>query len=293
MARINIAQGSELWRNWRNKNGFGASEMAAILGVSPWGTRADIIKRKQGLIPEQEANDAMRKGILWEEPLRKRLEEMLWSPIFPCLFQSDDYPYLYASLDGITVDGVVVEIKTCGKDTYAKAKMGIVPLHYQVQVQQQLWCADASRAVIAFARNVDDEIVIVHCTPDLDMQRRIIDEGRIAWDEVKNGLTKNEELPDAPEGIKRLLDELELIDDEFRPLELQYLRWKAARDAVVEAIKKEADNKSYSTPRWRIVSKTRVTVGYKEACADNAIDVTTYLKENVITSIKRIGDNNE
>ncbi|MDP2652202.1 MAG: YqaJ viral recombinase family protein [bacterium] len=283
MAEVHLIQGSPAWKAFR-LTGIGASESAAILGVSPWASRSEIIARKRGELAEQESNAAMAKGVLAEEPIRRKLEKMLGSPIFPCVFKSDKYPFLFASLDGLTLSNLVVEIKTCNQSVYDRARMGIIPLGYSVQIQQQLLCSERPTAVIAFARYADDEPVLVYQKPDLDLQQRIIEEGAKAWLEVKTGSPLAEAQPtEVPPELNNLLKEYDYVESKYR-------EWKAKYDALSAAIKEVANGKSYTTPSFRIVLQPRATVGYRQACIDAEIDVTAYTKTTISIQIKRVNE---
>ena len=57
------------------KKGIGASEAAAVLGVSPWSSPMDVWARKKQLIPEIEDNERLRTGRLFEEPIAQLYAE--------------------------------------------------------------------------------------------------------------------------------------------------------------------------------------------------------------------------
>ena len=87
------------------KKGVGASEAAAVLGISPWASPADVWARKRGLIPEQEENERLRTGRLFEEPIAQlyaerekvqlvgggdRQYDMIWHPAGIPVFATPD-----------------------------------------------------------------------------------------------------------------------------------------------------------------------------------------------------------
>jgi putative phage-type endonuclease len=57
------------------KKGIGSSEVAAVLGVSPWSSPVDVWAKKRGLIPEMEDNERLRTGRLFEEPIAQLYAE--------------------------------------------------------------------------------------------------------------------------------------------------------------------------------------------------------------------------
>jgi putative phage-type endonuclease len=58
----------EEWLSARKK-GVGASEAAAVLGISPWSSPVEVWARKLGLIPEMEDNERLKTGRYFEEPI--------------------------------------------------------------------------------------------------------------------------------------------------------------------------------------------------------------------------------
>ena len=62
------------WLSLREK-GIGSSEVGTILGVNPWETPYQLWRRKKGLSPAVEENEAMRAGHLLESAVAKYFEE--------------------------------------------------------------------------------------------------------------------------------------------------------------------------------------------------------------------------
>lgn len=50
---------------------LGGTDMAAVLGFSPWRTAWDVAAEKKGLIPPQETSERMQWGTLLEEPIAR------------------------------------------------------------------------------------------------------------------------------------------------------------------------------------------------------------------------------
>lgn len=143
----------------RRREGIGASDAAAILGVSPWKGAADVWGEKVGLAeaPDDET-EAMKWGLRLEPAIREAYMEetgrMVIQPGGPfTIVRSTKYPFLQATLDGeiVPIDDRgpgVFESKTAGffkKEDWAEEP----PLQYQIQNQHQLvvvgwaWGGDA------------------------------------------------------------------------------------------------------------------------------------------------------
>jgi putative phage-type endonuclease len=132
-----LQQNTPQWLEWR-KNMIGASEAAAILGVSKWCTPWQLYMRKLGLIPEQADNYAMGEGRRLEPKILESYNREWGLNLKPVVIQSFEYPWMFASLDGWDEDArIAVEIKTASKEDHACALEGCVPDHYFPQVQHQ------------------------------------------------------------------------------------------------------------------------------------------------------------
>lgn len=133
---VEIEQGSEAWLAWRAA-GLGASEVASILGLSPWETADQLWQRKLGYAEPRPRTAAMQRGIELETYARFLLE---WDHgVFypPTCFTTVEYDFLKASLDGWR-DGVVAECKAPGKTSHTKYLRHGPPDYYRVQMQMQM-----------------------------------------------------------------------------------------------------------------------------------------------------------
>lgn len=145
-------QDSPEWHEARRQS-IGASEVAAILGLSPWQTPLDVYRAKMG-VPNEIPEDLAYFGHALEPVItqwirdKHRDEVGLVSDGFAA--RSDEYPWLTASPDRIAyelVDGgrspyIPVELKT--SSAYSKESWSSgVPLYYQTQVQAQVAVLDA------------------------------------------------------------------------------------------------------------------------------------------------------
>jgi putative phage-type endonuclease len=132
-----LIQGSPEWVQMRQSM-IGASDAAVILGLSKWATPFQLWEQKLGL-RDVEISSAMLRGTAMEEEARKEFENLQGVNVFPEVVFSKVYPWMMASLDGISLDGkTVVEIKCVNKRDHQTALDGHVPDHYYPQCQHQL-----------------------------------------------------------------------------------------------------------------------------------------------------------
>jgi len=148
---VSHAQGSEAWHQHRATH-LNASELAVAMGLSPYRTRAEMVRvRATGIEPEVDAMTARRfqQGHDFEAIAREWAEDMLQDTLYPSVLAADvDGLPLSASLDGQTLDGsVIFEHKTGRADLLASLEAGVIPEHYHPQLEQGLLLSGASRCL--------------------------------------------------------------------------------------------------------------------------------------------------
>jgi putative phage-type endonuclease len=130
---------------------IGGSNIAGICGCSPWSTPLDEYMKITGqtTVPD---NSAMYWGRALEPIIRRKYEEETGRDV---IFSKDpnklgleavhpEHPFMVGSLDGMTTDERVLEIKTAR----VKWEDG-VPEHYQCQVQYYMACTGMKVADVA------------------------------------------------------------------------------------------------------------------------------------------------
>lgn len=130
----------------RNRNQFiGASEIAAVFGLCPFTTPFELAMRKTGKIPEKPENDEMLAGKFLEDGVAAMWENRygLKTQKNTQTFLEPDFKFLAATPDRFIEDGRVLEIKVSRDEWGAEP-----PIHYQLQVQQQLLVTGREKAEI-------------------------------------------------------------------------------------------------------------------------------------------------
>lgn len=130
MKLINLAQGSPEWLAFRRFK-IGASDAAAVLGISPWKTPLQLWEEKINGT-ETAQNAAMTRGKNLEETARVFFNKLLKANFHPIVAQHDEHDWMIASLDGFDPGlNALVEIK-------CPSKIGEeIPAHYYAQMQHQ------------------------------------------------------------------------------------------------------------------------------------------------------------
>ncbi len=141
----------EAWLKERRK-GIGASESAALFGLSPWHTPYTVWADKTGApiqddssvdhVERLEWGNRLEPAILAEACVRRGLPEVPYRPYR--IVADRECSVMFATPDMVT-DGVVIQAKNSDKPW----PHSWVPEHIQVQVQHEMGVTGAGRAIVA------------------------------------------------------------------------------------------------------------------------------------------------
>lgn len=152
---IQLVQGSDEWKKWR-KNGLGGSDAPIVMQVSPWRSPHDLWLEKCGLKEAQPTTQAMQRGLNLEGAALEFAEREIGVKFSPTVRKSRNVPYIYASLDGISEDGLAIEVKCPMRGLHDE-----LPPHYLPQVQHQLFCIEAKMMLYMSFDGVQGKIIEV------------------------------------------------------------------------------------------------------------------------------------
>ena len=145
----------EEWLEARKAQGIGASEAAAIVGLSPWMSKNELWYIKTGRRAQKDlsGNDAVERGIRMESAIRtvfqaRHPEFQVEHHAYDILYQTER-PWLFATLDGEITESFAdssvkkypLEIKTStprGKADWDKWSDGKIPDNYYIQILHQM-----------------------------------------------------------------------------------------------------------------------------------------------------------
>ena len=196
MKQIQLEQHSQAWLDWR-RCGVTASDAAVLLpksaGQSPYKTRWQLWAEKSGIVaePDLSSNPHVQRGVEEEDDARIRMEEALGdAPLLPVCGEWEQNPRLRASFDGMTKDGIPVELKSpCEKVYQAVKTLKDQSEGYQrafAQVQFQMLVADAPRAWLCFYRK-GSPILPACITRDEHLIHQLQLEAEAFWQLVEEG----------------------------------------------------------------------------------------------------------
>lgn len=193
----NLVQGSLEWLEFRETSDGGASEAAAMLGISPYKKREELLReRATGIKPEIDARTQRRfdDGHAYEGAMREIVEEEHGFDLFPATVSLEiDGLFLTASCDGLTIDGAIAwEHKTLSKRLREHLSRGEIPEEHHPQLEQLLLVTGAER-VLFDASNGNRELPGVWYESNPELRARIIQ----GWKQFKADLANY-----VPEEIK-------------------------------------------------------------------------------------------
>jgi len=206
------------------------------MGANPWFPRTPyevfllLTKRLEPPVP----NDAMRRGLELEVPARLAFEARTGLLVEPCTREHPEYPFLRASLDGITLDGTeIVELKVPGRATFeALRTAGEIPPHYYWQIQQQLAVSGAARCHLwIYAPGEDGLLVSIVAHPEAIA--RLIARAREVWTCVE---TDNPPALIDRDTIARVDPEWLAVAAEYRKAEAVVAKSTSALEAARRAL---------------------------------------------------------
>lgn len=272
------------------KAGIGGSDVAAILGLSPFKTALDVYRDKTSdAADESPLSEAMYWGLVDESGILDRFEAETG---FKTLrdtgtVASPDKPWMLASVDALaeTPEGrAVVECKSCNERTAPLWEDGEAPVYYQTQIQWYMRCLGLQRGYFA-VRFSSPKFMILRVERDdetIDRVEEIVDDfwtnrvlARVAPDE--------EQLVDVGQEIARQLTKnyVEIGSDAVAMAALE--AYRDAKDrAKLAADAEEAAKKTLAEligPNEGIMVNGERAVSYKEQTASR-FDSAAFKKAN-------------
>ncbi|CAM4333187.1 YqaJ viral recombinase family protein [Nocardia ninae] len=264
--------GSLDWHEAR-ASGIGGSEIAAVVGLSPWESRYSLWHRKKDRLRPVQESDPMRWGTLLEPVIYAEYERNHLPAGLTMTtggtYRHRDRPWQIANPDGLIwsggelVDGI--EIKAPGTDHYEKwGRDGSdnIPIYYRCQIAWYCSVLDLDSMVLRALIGGNDprSYRIRPTTEDLEY---LVAEGAQFWDELQRGILPN---LDSHTATYRAMRELHPDIDRSQiiqiPTELADRWWEAQA-----AAEKAEDHLS----GIRIEIAARMGTGWKAVCGEQAI----------------------
>jgi predicted phage-related endonuclease len=173
-----LVQGSEEWAQFRLTK-FGASEAAAMLGISTKAKRTELLHMKH-TGTAKEFSDWVQKNILdygheVEALARPIIEDLIGEDLYPVTCSDGD---LSASCDGLTMsEEIAFEHKQWATALAASVKAKVLPDEYQPQCQQVMMVTGAQKVIFTVSDGTRENMEYMEVLPDPAWHERI----RAGW----------------------------------------------------------------------------------------------------------------
>lgn len=168
MKMVTLLQGTPEWHAHRATH-LNASDAPAMLGCSPYKTRAQLLREVATGIGEEHDDATLQRfadGHRYEALARPIAEQIIGEDLYPCVGTEGKYS---ASFDGLTLlEETAFEHKSLNNDLRAcmrdEGNGWSLPKHYQVQMEQQLLVSGAERVLFMASKwNGDVLVEERHC----------------------------------------------------------------------------------------------------------------------------------
>jgi predicted phage-related endonuclease len=194
----NLVQGSDAWLAFRLTH-FGASEAAAMLGLSTKVKRTELLHMKHTGTPK-EFSDWVQKNILdygheVEALARPIVEEMLGEDLYPVTLS---FGKLSASCDGFTMsEEIAFEHKQWNSSLAESVRSGVLPEEHMPQCQQITLVTGARKVIFVVSDGTAENMEHIEVDADPAWHQRIVD----GWAQFEKDLAeyRPREIADKPQ----------------------------------------------------------------------------------------------
>ena len=235
---MKIQQSTQAWHLWRH-SGIGSSDIATIMGESPYSTPLQLYEQKiLPEPPENKPNYIQEKGHAMEPIARAHFELLRGKSYPPALLQMAAFPWMKSSLDGRSEDKIeLAEFKYTGKQIHLDAFGGKIPRHHMLQVQGQLLVSGAERCY--YVTFDGKTINVVDVLPDFPLQDQIFK----ACDKFWNGhvIPRKPPEPTDRDFVKLKINVAEL--QKWKQLRIQIAELEKEKDRIEEWAKAQVTEK--------------------------------------------------
>lgn len=175
------------WLEERRK-GIGGSDIAAIMGLSPFRTAYQVYQEKRREVEDFQGTATMDWGKRMEPAIRQWYSDTTGRSVrLPEIMQHSKHPFMLATLDGFTDDPRGVEIKTArsGKG-WGEPGTNEIPDYYALQVHHYMIITGFP--VFDVPVSIGGSSPVLYEVPaDKEIQEMILDAAANFWQRVVDG----------------------------------------------------------------------------------------------------------
>lgn len=195
------------WLEARRK-GLGGSDIAAILGVSPWATSMDVFMDKHGLSKDKDSPAKLR-GRIFERPIADYYAELNSVGVYPAGLVQGQRPFLLGSPDFWVRNPAGqewgLEIKTArSAQDWGPDGSDSIPVYYQTQVHWYMLVTGKKFWDVMVYFMLRDEFRQYRLHADEEMHEKMLQRASEWW---QKHVVEGERPPlDGGDGSKQMLD---------------------------------------------------------------------------------------
>lgn len=213
MIELSLQQGSPEWLTHRAKC-FSASEAPAMMGVSPYMTRTELLRQKAtGIIPDVNANTQrlFDRGHETEAMARPLVEKLIGKTMIPSVATDDSGKFL-ASSDGVDVSddfvslacNVGFEHKSWNEEIAAQVSSGNVPESHKPQLDQQFLVFGFEKILFVCSDGTPEKFVYCWYYPQPERIANL----RAGWDQFEKDLAEYQHVEAKPAVVADAIEDL-------------------------------------------------------------------------------------
>lgn len=176
----------EEWLEYR-RQGIGGSDVAALMGISPFRTARDLYYDKLGIAAVEDSEDnwvALEMGMLLEDLVARIFQKKTGFRVYKVkkMFRHPDHPFMIADVDYFVElpDGstAILEIKTTNynaRDSWWRNGREAVPAYYESQGRHYMAVMDMDKVFFCcLYGNTEDEVFIRILDRDMAYEEEMI-----------------------------------------------------------------------------------------------------------------------
>lgn len=206
MIELNVTQGSPEWHAARAKC-FNASEAPAMMGVSTYLSRSELLRQKAtGIIPEIDEATQHRfdAGHAAEAAARQLAEKIVGEELYP-IVATDDAGRLLASSDGATMlCDIGFEHKLWNEKIAEQVRAGEVPDSHKWQLDQQIAVFGFSKILFVVSDGTPENFE--HCWYSTTPER--IAQLKAGWAQFEQDLANYQHVEAKPAAVAEVIEDL-------------------------------------------------------------------------------------
>lgn len=193
-----LVQGTPEWHQFRLEH-FGASEAAAMLGLSPHVKRNELLRMKHTGDAKEYSDWVQKhifdKGHAVEAAARPMAEAIISDDLYPATYSEGK---LSVSCDGLTMDGsTAFEHKQWNAKLAEAVRNGVLPDEHQPQCQQAMMVTGAKRLLFMVSDGTPGKCVHMWVLPEPAWRQRIVH----GWVQFEVDLANYQHVETAPEPV--------------------------------------------------------------------------------------------